>query len=458
MKTHTVTTAILALFCLLSSACMLHAQDNAHFYKAPRFQGEPYFKTKNWLFMADATYANGSTSRGRNNNGDKVGIFNIHGCQNLWYLTSGVCESADASTELQQIITDLNWTRTDYAAAEAHIKTGKDSFGQVEFTGKFEIDEFNVHLRQNLALNFFLDLDIPVRRLHVSNVYLMDKSPTSTLATNATANLYTQSDPRWINFIHTTTFNDILNSYGLKDYNKGYKKYHLGDITLMLGWIFNWEDPTDSLDSIRLAIKGGVLFPTGYKAEQNHPFGLSIGYNGHFGFPIRADLLFGMSSDVSLAAHFGIMFFKKETHDKLRIKTNEKQNGFIKLAQAKVEEDKGTLIDAGVTLKLDHFFKGLSALSGYSYNYRDRDHYTVIDGGGNCTDDNVADNDATLRSWDMHTLHFMAEYDFGTHLFFKKRRWQPRFGVFYEYPFDGKNIFTTPLTGRSIGTNLSWSF
>ena len=441
----------LLLFILLTLVTNSFCIDNANFHKAPRFHGSHQFKTKNWLAMFDASYANGSTRRGRNNIGDRTEAFDIYGHHNLLYLTSNVTKPSNIDSGISTIIDNIATTRTNFAALDL---TETVSFGLVKFSGKFELDELPLNYRQNLKNNFFVELNIPFKRVKVSKIKYEDQSPSS----GTTGSPYNQEDTSWMNFTHTTTFDEILKLYGLKGYQAGYKKTYPGDISVIFGWQKLITEPiVDFLEYVNFAIKGGILLPTGLNANPDHPFAIPTGYNGHFGIPLRIDAHFGLSNDIYLGTNLGITFFKNETHSKYPVKTDEKQQGFIKLYRCKVTEKKGTLFDIGVYLKLDHFFRGLSATTGYSYNRQARDHLTLKQ-NTSATNNLIIDSDSRLNGWRMHVLHFLADYDFSVHKFFQEKKWQPRIGAFYNYPFDGKNIFINPITGGSLGCDLTWNF
>src|SRR5690242_7333697 len=70
-----------ALF-LISMHTSMYAIDNAHFYRAAFFWGEPRFE-KDWLTTIDTTVGGGSTMQGYNNCGDKTSLLAIYGLENL---------------------------------------------------------------------------------------------------------------------------------------------------------------------------------------------------------------------------------------------------------------------------------------------------------------------------------------------------------------------------------------
>jgi hypothetical protein len=437
---------LMAVVCAIPG--YLRSIDNAHFYKSPYLNATKSWKSKNWLSIFDAHYANGSTHRSRNSAGDSAGTFDLYGNHNLLYLTTNVPEPSPISSIIKGYVDDLEAQRINF---ENDNPPDKQNFGLVEFCGKCEIDEFMFNYRQNLVSNFFIELNIPIRRISNGPIRLVDKSPYSAVADTP----YTQTDTDWVNFI--TNLEDILTTYGFCGYRSGSQRTNVADITLLGGWQKRFLKPINFLEYIKIALKLGVLFPTGARRKFTNPFSFANGYNKHLGFPVRADAIFGLSSDIYFGTYAGFIFFSSKEHDNFPIKTHATQNGLVKLYQTKIREKKGTLFDIGGYLKLDHFFKGLSALAGYSYNRRASNSLTLVN---DCTQTNntIINNDLSIKSWYQHVLHLLAQYDFGAHDFFKTRKWKPRLGLFYDHPFDGKRVIINPMVGGAFGCDLSWDF
>ena len=442
---------------LFFSISTIFSIDNAHFYKAPLFHGiQNYEEEKDWLTQVNLIYANGSTHRGLNSRDEKTQAFDIYGHHNLLSIFSGVANPTNMPLDVLAIHDNTETKRIAFNGLTDTQKGIKTDFGQGIFSGKFETDEVIIDINQNIKNNFFVQLNIPFRRVNVSKIDFID---TSTDATNPpAADNYTKTDATWTDFLTSFSSGDILNAYGLENYSEGYKRFGFGDININVGWRKEWLDPIDFLEFVKIIPRLGVQFPTNINALSGHPFSIPAGYNGHFGFPVRFDAIAGLSKDIFLGAHTGLTLFCNKTHKHFRVKTDINQNGFIKLAQCKVTEKKGLLFDFGIYLKLDHFFKGLSALTGYSYNKQARDHLVLVNAGDHSTNTTIIDSDSTLQGWSMHTTHFMIDYNLGVHNFFSKRKWQPQFGFFYNYPFTGKGIFVTPMTGSNIGCNVTWKF
>jgi hypothetical protein len=447
--------ALVMSIAAFSSAASCFSQ--GFFYNARKFPAQNEYNVSDWKTFIDVSYANASTKRGRNNEGDRVPAFDIYDNHKLLYIFSGV-SSSGLSTSLTSIYDNLETKKSAFTSAYSGFndsqRTVFGNFGKALFDGEFEVDEVKLHFAQNIVHNLFLEVDVPFKKIQTSR---MDYTDTSTnAASSSSVENYTETDEYWSDF--KTSFNEILTAYNLDNYNSNHSKEGLGDVSLMLGWKKEWLQPIDLIEFIRTCVKVGAVFPTGIKASHNNAFSIPNGNNGHYVFPIRLDMMNGLSHDIFLGFHVGLMFFLDKTYEHYRVKTDLNQNGFIKLADCQVKEEKGNLFDIGTYLKLDHFCKGLSALAGYTYSRQIKDKLKLIDSRDHTTSNNIINSDSRLFQWTMHTLNLWAEYDFGSHEFFKKRSWAPRISAFYAYPFDGKNIFVAPVTGGTAGLSLQLKF
>jgi hypothetical protein len=287
------------LFLLITTTPhLISPVDNPHYYKAPYFNGTKSWKTEDWLATLDAHYSQGSSRRSRNSNGDSVGAFDLYGNHNLLYLTSNVPQPSGISSALLTYVTNLEAQRASFETANP---ADKQSFGQVQFHGKCEIDEFVINYRQNFVIDFFAELNIPIRRVRTGPFTLVDQSPSSVTANNP----YTQTDNNWSNFL--TNFEEILQAYGLSGYMAATRNSSLGDMTLFAGWQNKFSSFTSFFEYIDFAIKAGVLFPTGTHRKFHKPFSFETGYNSHWGVPIRADIIFRLSPEIYWGAYAGIV-------------------------------------------------------------------------------------------------------------------------------------------------------
>lgn len=459
MRKRTNNKLVLLLLTIASYTMSMAAVDNAHFYKVARFHGDTttaywehdrMYETADWLSKFDASYAYGSASRGWNNNSNKTSLLNIHGEQNMLYLFTNVVKQAATSPA------EVHFANFLGNAINHSMTNGM--FGQLEFTGKFEIHDFNLDWRQNLVWGLFFEAHLPIRDVTVKNIGFIDKSPDT--------GMFSKQNPDWKRGLNN--LDTILANYGLAAHNKRFSKTDIGDLSILVGWDHIEDDAYDFLKWIRIMFKVGILFPTGARDDVNHAFSVSTGYNGHWGIPLATHIGFGIRRWLHFSVRGGATFFFDKTLQR-RMKTHINQNGFIKLAKGLAEEEKGTLWHIGADLKLDHIFKGFSFLFGYSFNRQERDHLNPREKccAGNCCtglasidafDNSIVDSDSVLNQWYQHVLHFIWDYDFSVHGNMEDGKWAPRINLFYNLPIDGKNAFDTDMIGGGIGLDVRWDF
>ena len=315
-----------------------------------------------------------------------------------------------------------------------------DGFGKLVFDGRFKVIEANLCFSQNLMCGFFVQGHLPVRRLTVTDITYCDLSPTT--CTNGP----NQFTPTWQNFL--TLFPSILQKYGISiapTHTSG-----VGDLSILGGWTNNYED-TREIDFFDTTFRIGVLLPTGKQRNEDLAFSIANGYNGHFAVPASFDAAVGWYDWLTLGVHFGGMAFFSKNKD-LRMKTDCLQNGFIKLAKGKARIDPGTIWEINPYIKADHVICGFSFLIAYSFANKDRDiispcDLTIFTPG-------IVNTDEVFFGWKMHTVNFLAEFDFATY----ECPWMPRVGAFFNVIVGGKRIFNTNVGGISFGIDVATNF
>lgn len=414
---------LLVLFFILH--VLVHAIDNPHFYRANFFWGEPRLE-KPWLTSFDIYVSGGSTHHARNSSGDTTSLLNIYGLQNMRVLGENV-PGLNPSNPLDAILLNL-----------AQIPARED-FGMLQYSGQFSIIESVINAYQNLCSGFFLQAYLPIRRLKVNHISFVDRSPTDDIMPN-------NKTPEWVAFLNN--FTAIQNQFGLN--TNTIKHFGIGDFSFLGGWACNYED-TCCIDYFDVDSKIGILFPTAPKRNERKVFDIPLGYNGHYGVPLKFDCSVGYWEWLTTGFHIGALFLieKKQT---IRMRTAADQNGFFILTEGRANVDPGTIWEVSSYIKADHFAKGLSLLIGYCFTKKDRDSITPQ----NLSLFNYAivNQDQRFLSWDMHVLHFMLEYDFtkiSTDI-------GPRIGIFYNYVFAGKRIFNTSMVAPYIGFDFSWEY
>ncbi len=402
-----------------------NAIDNPHFYRANFFWGEPRFE-KSWLTTLDTSLAGGSTTKARNNKGQITPLLNIYGLQNMRVLGTKVA-NLDPANPLDAILIQLSQTPP------------RDNFGKLEYFGRFSTVETTFNFYQNIINGFFLQAYLPIRYLRIGSIDFVDQSPTDDIFPNSTT-------PVWVDFLQN--FNAILAQFNLTQKNTS--ESGIGDFSFLVGWVRNYEE-TCYIDYIDVDAKIGVLFPTAKKRNEDVVFSLPLGYNGHYGVPLKFDCSLGYWEWLTAGIHLGALFLI-EKNQTIRMKTAAEQNGFFDLVKGKAKIDPGTLWEVSNYIKADHFAKGLSCLIGYTYTRKDLDCINPFD--TTQFDPLIVNRDQRFLGWNMHVIHFMAEYDFTK----KSSDLGPRVGVFYNLIVGGKRIFNTGITNAYVGIDCSWEF
>ena len=415
----------LVLLVSTSASCM----DNFHFYRPPFFgitYGEPRL-IEPLLTSLDFAFGGGSTRKSR---GccchDSTRLLNLRGPFNMHLLGSNVPGKDRSSQE-------------DIALIELARTVGRDTFGYIEYCGKFKIFETQILFTQNFRHGLFMQIGLPVRHMALSDVCFTDLTP----QTCPCPDIDTRT---WQTFL--ALYDQILERYNLCA--GGFKKTNVGDLSWLIGWGCNYQNMR-VLDYVDLDFKLGMVFPTGKKQDINSAFDIPSGYNGHLGFGGSFDLAIGVYNWLTFGGYGGAIAFTDKTKE-IRMKTDIRQNGSIKLATGCATVEKGTIWYTGAFGKLDHIASGFSLLAGYTYCAQQKDMLSPAN--THYFDPTAANCDSTLEGWDMHTLQLLADYDCAR----EGHRFSPRVGVFANITMGGEHIFRTNMTGGTFGFDISYEF
>jgi len=381
----------LFVFLTIFFAKVAQSYDNAHFYRAPLFYGEPRFD-KDFLASFDFKIFGGTTSKAIAGCCNDICLLDIYGYHNMQYLGKNV-PGKDLSKPSDLILHQLEQIPS------------RGNFGILSFAGRFRTFETLFNYQQNFTRGFFASVFVPLRSLEISCIRSKDIScnideicSLVPCPESEAANTY------WQAFLNL--FPDIMKRYGLVVGD--FKERGLGDVSLALGYTINYED-ADFLDFIDATIRFGVTLPTSKQRCEDHVFSLPLGYNGHTGIFGVFDVAFGLYDWATLGMHFDATWFNKRCKN-LRVKTACEQSGLIKLAKENAQVRRGTMFNGGMHFKADHFIGGFSLIVGYSYSTKQKDELDCF--RSPCIDCNIANSDCALQKWTMHTMHLFAEYDF----------------------------------------------
>jgi hypothetical protein len=425
------------VLCCLGIYSTLSAMDNAHFYRATNLFQETRLGI-DLLTSIDVSAGWGQTHKSRNTQEYKVPLFDLYGPNNMHDLGVNVPGKSNTNA-LDLILCQLANTPERTVATTGCNCSIAHPFAAFSINGEFNIIESNISVIQNAILGFFGQLYLPVRRITVDDICFKDISPADEESPNNTT-------PIWVAF--KNNFEAILARYHLSA--APVRETGVGDLSILIGWTNNYQE-TEFLDFVDTTIKFGVLAPTGKKRNEDQIFSIPLGYNGHIGVPLSADVAIGLYDWLTIAGHIDGIFFAS-TKRNIRLKTSPSQNGIIKLAKGEATISKGAVWTFGLSLKADHIYRGFSLLAGYSYAAQRSDTVAPCDtflfspSSANC--------DSTLQGWNMQTIHLMGEYDFTK----DDSRVGGRVAGFYNVIVNGKRIFNTNMVVGNVGIDINWKF
>lgn len=417
-------TPLLSFF-IVTTLC-LHAMDNYHFYRAPFFLWEPRLLEPK-LLSFDCIVGAGYTHKSYAHDcQDKTYLLNLYGPQNMLKLGSNVpC---------------LNYRRVeDLVLIMLNRMVGNDCFGYFRYGGKFSLAEAHIQATINGRHGLFALIDIPLRFMQLKDICSTDLSSLGCACPN-------MQNIIWKTFLKLQ--DKIYNRYGIrigKISNNG-----VGDISIQCGWGYNYQE-THVLDFIDITGKFGILAPTGKKQDVDSAFDIPLGYNGHWGFGAEGDFAIGIYDWFTLGGHIGALAFVDRTTI-VRMKTDVRQNGFIKLTKGCANVELGPLWHAGGYAKADHIGGGVSLLAGYSFVQKQRD--MLHPQKTSYFNPTAANSDSLLCGWNMQTVHLMIDYDGAK----QGRQVSPRIGLFANIIVGGEHIFITNMYGGSFGLDISYQF
>ncbi|KKP35554.1 MAG: hypothetical protein UR26_C0003G0027 [candidate division TM6 bacterium GW2011_GWF2_32_72] len=417
MQQHKIYPVIFILFINISIITL----DNAHFYRATSFWFEPRLEKKG-LTSLDVNIQTGSTQKGQDYKGQQSNILNIYGKYNMHKLGCGI-ESVEKRKTPNAIILD-NLCK---------VESQNCSFGELLFSGKFNITEAQLNLYQNIANGFFIQIFVPIRKLGINKISYTDQTQD-------------KNNPEWQAFLNN--FQNILSEYQLSICPTDQSGF--GDSTLAVGWTWSNEN-TDMLDFIDSTIEIGLLMPTGKQQSTKKVFSMPLGYNGHWGTYLSFSLGIGIYDWITFGTHIDSIFFASKLKN-TRLKTDICQSGMIKLGTDFARIEKEPIWNLALFAKADHMIKGLSFWLGYTKSIKYEDN--VIPRNSNIYPKTIVNSDLELSGWESNTINLGLEYDFSKEKYLAGLR----IGGFANIPFGGKKCFLTSMVGISTGLDLAWKF
>ncbi|KKQ33072.1 MAG: hypothetical protein US49_C0003G0100 [candidate division TM6 bacterium GW2011_GWF2_37_49] len=444
-------------FVILSTFYGLSAVDLPVFYRAPYFQNTFGKNEAKYTTQFSVRYMHGETRNSWNDHNDKKSLFSSYGYTNL--ATMGL-NIENPNAQIQQF-----WVAEDAPFnPDKYTQSGKD--GLIDFKGKFDLDEVDFTIQQDIFWGFFAQVYVPVRDIKFKNISYNNLGEATIGQTGHQVNVDT---------FMKDTLNPILESMGLKDYQKPYSDSGVSEILASIGWHKYARVISPIIKSLSGTVQAGVLLPTDGKMPDNISFAMPIGYGQYWAANLRANAFVGIFDWLGLGAQIGTTIFFSERRTR-RMKTDLNQSGWILLEKAFCTYNPGQEWDFGAHVQVGPFF-GLSFMAGYSYSRQEKAELTVRDHNFLKTysqnllnqdpwdphypsntfpmvasKNEIVNTDNRLRPWDTHTLHLVAKYEF------ESEKFCPSIQFEYNYPFYSDYGWPTDVWGGSANLMLKFKF
>jgi len=336
----------------------------------------------------------------------------------------------------QNALKALEGCPADSKAGQLRIKLGANDDGvrgHFCVSGDMDIDGGALYTRFSFHNDWFVNIYLPFYRMKLKNVVWQDK----TLAVD-------QQDFIVKSCLTDDFLNVICEVSGL--HLGGWTRTGVGDLTFLLQWLRDFEQPKEFLRNVRLNWRVGTNIPTGLRKDEDKILALPFGYDGAVG------LRFGFSLDALLGEHFQTGFDVELHHlfgntRERRIKSQRDQTDLLFLKKTCVYKD------FGLTQKFNLYFQlqagGFATRVGYQFLKRGGDFLYIA---GQDASDEIANTAISLFDWTAHQIFVNAYY---TPNWDKDdERVKPYVSLFARMPFNGKRTILQRTVGVAVGVEF----
>lgn len=229
----------------------------------------------------------------------------------------------------------------------------------------------------------------------------------------------------------------------------GWRRYGIGDISLLLEWLRDFPQAKPFLKNVRLNARAGINVPTGKRRDEDKLFALPFGGDGATGVTFGAgiDLTFRSylraGVDVSLQHLFGNTKCR-------RVKTHEDQTELLLLGKTNAFKDFGLSQQFSLYAQGYRLFEGFSCTLGYQFFRHGDDTLSLFD---HEFSQEIANTAKSLQEWTMHNAFFSLSYDFGSDDE-SDSKYHPYISVFVKVPFNGRSSALVNTVGAVLSVNF----
>ncbi len=319
-------------------------------------------------------------------------------------------------------------SNTQIGQLDSLLNTANDdgTRGHITPTGKLTAQRFNFLAKKKLPFNLFGNILIPVFHMKLSDVSLVDQTKNITFSDQLTkTNL-------------TNNLSEIVYDLGDGlDIVNGWDKAGFGDIEITLAWQNVYKQAKPVLKEVLLGLYGGLSIPSGVRQNADVLMPIPFGNDGSTG------LIFGGNIELQWWHHLrgGIntnflnLFGSSRVR---RIKTDIGQTDLILLAKTQTLKEWGFTQQYALYLELCNMRDVLSLRTSYNYIKHNQDKLNIFN---QSYDSAIANTAISLQEWTQHSAIFALIYESN----------QAVAKLFYQYPFNGKNVIQSNIFGGYLG-------
>ena len=227
-----------------------------------------------------------------------------------------------------------------------------------------------------------------------------------------------------------------------------WKRSGLGDITAMFTWDRFYPQNKRWLRNVHGGLRGGLIFPTGTRKNDDILFGFAFVNDGSLGILGGAtlELWWGRFVRFCIDGQFTQVFSSCKAR---RIKTDPAQTDLFFLTKVQSDKQIGFTQHYTIYLEAARFYRGLSAKIAYQYTKHNEDKLYLA---SSLYDAELANTAQYLQDWTMHDLVLLAKYE--TYVDIPTRIYLPEIMVFYKHGFNGKRAILGDTVGIQLGINF----
>lgn len=438
--------------------------DNPVFYRAPLFQGHPQHNLKSWRTSIEARYAHGVATKSRSKASKKVPLLDLYGPLDLATLGMNVEGASFADTKKY-------WGKP--AAGDknfySYLPKRKEPNATVNLHGRLKVEEVDITVRQSLFSGFFVQADLPIRRVSLDRVQFNvagNNNLSGSVDGLADVERFLQAGD-FLNILKEHKFALPKDDAGNAILPTSYHDTLLPEITISGGWQAESSSILNYFEGVRGNVKVGAVLPLGSKKSEDDLLALPLGFNNHIGFMASVQAELDVWSFAVIGAQAGVRLFLSQERT-LRLHTDMRQQGWLALQKGAVSVDRGTVWDLSGYIKAEEIIYGLSVAAGYSFVKQEQTVLTLRDSeflkdfvadekasGRLVSRDHIINSDGRYCAWDMQTIHLYAQYDGKYHT---DSLVAPCVSCAYSYPLTGRRSIITDMLAGSVQLSMVWSF